>query len=360
MPVQQVRQTAEKMHPDTLDGLTFQRQVLASKIVAPNGTPAEKRVEIRTDPVTGRTCRITFARAAEKEAGIAALPEPPPAAKDLAACPFCYPQLTRRTPTLPRGISTKSRLEKGKSVLFPNLFPYGRYSAVSLFDNHHFVEIGKATLQSYVDSFINCGHYLEKVHASDPAAIYMAITQNHLPSAGGSLVHPHLQVHADRQPPNNIRFLEHRAAAYHTCTGHSLFSDYLASEQDDNSRMIGQTGSWHWLAAFAPEGFFEIWGILPDACSLFDLDNGHWESLSRGILNTQKLYRSLKRNGYNLGLVAIATEASRLELRVRILARSNYAPWVRNDHTGYEVMLGDMATFSAPEETAELARPFWL
>lgn len=123
--------------------------------------------------------------------------------------------------------------------------------------------------------------------------------------------------------------------------------------------MIGQSGDWQWLAAFAPEGFFEIWGILPGAASMQDLDTTLWQDLSRGVLNTQKFYRSLHRNGYNLGLLTIENSASRLELRLRILARSNYAPWVRNDHTGYEVMLGDMATFNAPEETAALARPFW-
>jgi hypothetical protein len=50
---------------------------------------------------------------------------------------------------------------------------------------------------------------------------------------------------------------------------------------------------------------------------------------------------------------------SRLELRVVLMVRSNYAPWVRNDHTGFEVMLGDMATFVAPETTAGLARKYW-
>jgi galactose-1-phosphate uridylyltransferase len=347
------------MEHEAVGGLVFQVETLTSRIVDPAGTPVEKPVEIRSDPVTGRTCRVTFARAAEKETGTAALPEPPPAAKDLDACPFCRPQLTRRTPTLAAGLSQAARLEQGNSVLFPNLFPYGRYSAVSLFDNRHFVEIGKAAVQSYVDSFINCQHYLEKVFSSDPEAVYMAITQNHLPSAGGSLVHPHLQVHADRVPPNNLRFLAQRATDYYTHTGRGLFADYLAHEQADKSRLIGQTGNWQWLAAFAPEGFFEIWGILPGACSIVDLDDSHWESLSKGVLNTQKFYRSLNRNGYNLGLLAVETGDGRLELRVRILARSNYAPWVRNDHTGYEVMLGDMATFNAPEETAELARPFW-
>jgi len=32
---------------------------------------------------------------------------------------------------------------------------------------------------------------------------------------------------------------------------------------------------------------------------------------------------------------------------------------VRSDHTGYEVMLGDMATFVAPEQTAEWSRSFF-
>ena len=342
-----------------MEELLFQTETLSSRIVDPDGSLVEKPVEIRTDPITGRTSRITFARAAEKETGTHALPEAPPLAHDTAACPFCQPQLKSRTPTLPDSLAETDRLELGTSVLFPNLFPYGRYSAVSLFDDQHYVEIGKASLSSYADSFRNCRQYLNKVLASDPKAVYMAITQNHLPSAGGSLVHPHLQVHADRDPPNYIRFLEERAHTYQADTGQGLFSDYLAHEQADGSRLIGQTGDWHWLAAFAPEGFFEIWGLLPGICSLLDLDKTGWHNLARGVLNIQKFYRSLHRNGYNLGLLAVEKRDSRLELRLRILARSNYAPWVRNDHTGYEVMLGDMATFNAPEETAELAGPFF-
>jgi hypothetical protein len=48
-----------------------------------------------------------------------------------------------------------------------------------------------------------------------------------------------------------------------------------------------------------------------------------------------------------------------LEWQVVMVVRSNCAAWVRSDHTGLEVMLGDMATFTAPEETAKMARPFW-
>ncbi len=48
-----------------------------------------------------------------------------------------------------------------------------------------------------------------------------------------------------------------------------------------------------------------------------------------------------------------------VELRIVLMVRSNYAPWVRSDHTGFEVMLGDMTTFVAPEQTAKWACLFF-
>ena len=248
---------------------------------------------------------------------------------------------------------------RGLSTLFPNLFPYGRYSGVSLFDDRHFVEIGTAALQSYTDSFLNCRDYLLQVLSHDPAAVFMAIAQDHLPSAGGSLLHPHLQVQADRTPANCQRFLQGRAAEYHRQSGTRLFSDYLQSETQSGERTLGATGSWQWLAAFAPEGFYEIWGILPGVTCLRQITDDDWQALAQGVLNTQKFYRSLGRNAYNLGLLLLEDGSDDLEFRVVLTVRSNYAPWVRSDFTGFEVMLGDMATFSAPELTAEKARPFW-
>ena len=123
--------------------------------------------------------------------------------------------------------------------------------------------------------------------------------------------------------------------------------------------MIGHTGEWEWLAAFAPEGFYEIWGLLPGRTSLLELDHKAWKDLARGVLNTQRFYRSVCRNGYNLGLLSVEREDSALELRVVMMVRANYAAWVRNDHTSFETMLGDMATFHTPEETARMAKPFW-
>ena len=339
--------------------LSFNKETVSARLILPSGEEAEKIIEIRTHPITGRTSRIALSRTGQSEPGTDALPDPPPDTKNSAQCPFCSPRVESMTPRLFHELSPAGRLIQGESVLFPNLFPYGSYSAVSLFDNQHFVEIGTASASSYADCLINCRNYLRQVLATDPNAVYMAITQNHLPSAGGSLIHPHLQINADHIPANHHRFVKDRVEIYFQETGKLLFSDYLNHEREDASRYIGKTGDWEWMAAFAPEGFHEIWGILPGVTSLRMPDASVWKDLASGIVNAQQFYRSLCRNGYNLGILAVETPSSRVELRAVLIVRSNYAPWVRNDHTGFELMLGDMATFTLPEDTAALARPFW-
>lgn len=339
--------------------LAFKQERFHSRIVLPTGEVSDRVIEVRTHPITGRTCRITYSRGAEREPGAGALPAPPPFAADRGTCPFCRAQLGTQTPRLDPALAPEGRLVRGDSTLFPNLYPYGRYSAVSLFGDGHFVEIGTARPEAYADSFLNCRGYLLRVLARDPAAVWMAITQNHLPSAGGSLLHPHLQVQADRLPANFQRCLGEASARHHRRSGTRLFADYLRAEQQAGARCLGATGAWQWLAAFAPEGFFEIWGILPGVTSLSRTTEEHWQALAQGVLNTQKFYRSLGRNGYNLGLLLLEDGSDHQELRVVLTVRSNHAPWVRSDFTGFEVMLGDMATFAAPEQTAALARPFW-
>ncbi|MBU1569980.1 MAG: galactose-1-phosphate uridylyltransferase [Proteobacteria bacterium] len=339
--------------------LHFTKDAVTARFISPSGETVQAPIEIRTNPITGRTNRIAFSRIGEREAGTDSFPAPPPFADDTSLCPFCRSSLQSKTPGLIPELMPDGRLVRGGSVLFPNLFPYGAYSAVSLFDDIHFVEIGTASPDSYTNSFLNCADYLQRVLAHNREAVYMAITQNHLPAAGGSLLHPHLQIQADRVASNHHRFLRAKADSYFVENGSLLFSDYLYHEKREADRYIGNTGGWEWMAAFAPEGFFEIWGILPGVTSLSQVTVDNWKYLSRGILNTQRFYRSLCRNSYNLGLLLIEDGTSRLELRVVIIVRSNYAPWVRNDRTGFEVMLGDMATFTAPEETAAGARPFW-
>ena len=164
------------MSSDEHAELTFASQTVSAKFIDPTGQMVEHPVEIRTDPLTGRTCRIALSRIKEKEAGTDTLPPPPPDAGDTSNCPFCRPQVETQTPQLNPDLTGEARLSCKDSLLFPNLFPYGSYSAVSLFNNDHFVEIGKASASSYTDSFLNCCQYLARIIEFDnpgkiPAAV---------------------------------------------------------------------------------------------------------------------------------------------------------------------------------------------
>ena len=203
------------MSSDEHSQLTFASRTVSAKFIDPAGRLVKRSVEIRTNPLSGRTCRLAYSRIKEKETGTEALPPPPPDAEETSNCPFCRPRVESQTPRLNPDLTGDARLSRNDSLLFPNLFPYGSYSAVSLFNNDHFVEIGKASASSYTDSFSNCCRYLTRVIDHDPQAVYMAITQNHLPSAGGSLIHPHLQVNADSVAANHHRFLQKRANDYY-------------------------------------------------------------------------------------------------------------------------------------------------
>ena len=49
--------------------LAFEQYSVTAKLIAPSGELLERPIEIRVNPVTGRTSRIAFSRVNEKEAG---------------------------------------------------------------------------------------------------------------------------------------------------------------------------------------------------------------------------------------------------------------------------------------------------
>ncbi|ACN17914.1 putative galactose-1-phosphate uridylyltransferase [Desulforapulum autotrophicum HRM2] len=336
--------------------IRFERSELIACFKDASGNEVKRVQEIRTDPVTLKQCRIVPFRALEKERGTQRLFSPPQEDLDTKKCPFCPGNLEAMTPQLLSGISETPRLCHNRSILFPNLFPYTEWSAVSIFDNNHHVEIGSAPWEVYQDSFINCADYLSRVAKVDPSSIYMSITQNHLPGAGGSLVHPHLQVHASKGMSNHHRLINQRTLAHGRC----MFSDLLAAEKKTGQRYIGSTGSWEWIAAFAPSGFYEIWGISTASSSLLMPDSAQvWQDLAKGVVNVQKYYKSLNRNAYNLALISTEDKENNPHLKVSLTARSSYAPWVRSDFTGFEIATGEMATFILPEDVAAMAAEYW-
>ena len=80
--------------------LVFAREVVSASFNDSAGEPLARSIEIRTNPISFRTSRITGSRSMEKEAGTESLPDRPPGADDTSNCPFCKPQLDAMTPRL--------------------------------------------------------------------------------------------------------------------------------------------------------------------------------------------------------------------------------------------------------------------
>ncbi len=147
--------------------IEFNMREFSAEFTDAAGKPIKRVQQVRTDPVTLKQCRIVPSRALENERGTEKLYQPPDADLDESKCPFCSGNLEFMTPCLKQQITKRKRLINKKSILFPNLFPYTEWSAVSLFGDTHHVEIGTASSGSYRDSFINCSDYLPRVNQAD-------------------------------------------------------------------------------------------------------------------------------------------------------------------------------------------------
>jgi hypothetical protein len=68
--------------------MLFKSQSISAKSLDPSGKIVRRPIEIRTNPVTGRTCRLAFSRINEKDTASGILPQPPPESDETTKCPF--------------------------------------------------------------------------------------------------------------------------------------------------------------------------------------------------------------------------------------------------------------------------------
>ena len=338
----------------------FKKYEIETKVLAPKKFRLKRiKTEIRVDPLTGKTSRITTNRAVgdkiedENQTYIQRI-------KDTEKnCPLCYDNIEKVTPKFPKDICEDGRFTYKNSILFPNLFPYDRYSAVSTFSKSHFIEIGKFSTDDYVDTLINSRQYLRKVFSIENNIRFSAITQNYLPSSGGTLIHPHLQVNVFTTPTNYLDELLRNSRNYFIANSRCFWEDLIKTEEEIGERFICKKHGIIWLTPFAPRGRKEVWAIFEEASDFREIDTEEISLLSKGIVAVQKYYRDMGENSFNLGIYSISGSISSYRLLFRIVARANFSEFYRNDQSYFEVILGESATDEFPEDISfELKKYF--
>ncbi len=245
------------------------------KIPARNGT-----IEDRREHYTGFRCRISPDRSKRHINQDLILP---PAPDD---CPFCPENVERVTPVF----ADNTRFFRGESITFPNLFPFGKWHTVTVITRrHHAPDFSHAEIEDALSAQIET---LQWVNG------YPSINWNYLPSAGASLVHPHMQAISDPLPsPLAERYI--RAGDwYFRKTGRLYWEAVREQERDSDRFLFGEEIFWH--AHAVPVGEREIRGILP-VCSIRELEN-YTDLLARDILTILTLLRKLGTHAFNMSI----------------------------------------------------------
>jgi UDPglucose--hexose-1-phosphate uridylyltransferase len=323
--------------------LAFERETFEAELLDPRRGFELTRtpVEVRRDPLTGHSARILPAGSF-----------PPPARHDLDllaaatrdTCPFCAERIEEQTPRLAPEIWPEGRIRVGEAILFPNLVPYAKWSSVSVYSpDRHNIPLHELTPRLLADNLRTQREFARAAHDHDRASTWISVNANHLPPAGSSIFHPHLQGSANPLPTTMQRLLAH--------VDLDDLHAYLAAEHEAGDRLVESSTSVTWLASFAPLGPGEICGFVDGARSSYELADAEIDQLARGISAALHVYDELGFQSFNLALYSVGDF-----VLVRLVARAYFGAAERSDAMWSERLQWEAATDLAPERVAELAR----
>lgn len=237
-------------------------------------------ISYRTEFATGISSRISPFRGTR---GINAGATRPTHHDNDPECPFCREQIFTST----SGFSDGTWIESGESVTFPNLYPFADRHTVTVITEAHMVE--SFSPRQLSDALIGSAKSL----MDHPG--YPSIHWNFLPSAGASMLHPHMQGMADNRPVS-------LCADYLLASAQTASGDYwkcVREEEEDGPRhLFGDEIFWY--ASPVPIGECEIRGILPIRTleDIFTMT----DTLGRDIRRVIDLYRSFGLYAFNMGI----------------------------------------------------------
>jgi galactose-1-phosphate uridylyltransferase len=147
---------------DETGPIRFHSEQITASFLLLDGSEVMKSLEVRFDPLLGTSSRIAEGVVLSKaeEGALAPLQAPN------SNCPFCPDRISTVTPKVLEPIHHGGRLERGESVLFPNLVPYSQYAAVAVFSRQHWLALNGFTPQRLFDNLSVAVDYVRKVYLS--------------------------------------------------------------------------------------------------------------------------------------------------------------------------------------------------
>jgi hypothetical protein len=311
--------------------------------------------EIRFDPLTGESSRIChFSLAALPPADLAAVAE-----ARRPGCPFCPGKVDAVTPRFPEELVPGGRFRRGEAVVFPNLFPYDELSAVIVPGTRHDVAMADVPESLAASGLATARDFLASTLPRVGAGLFGIVTWNFMPPAGGTQLHPHLQVLGTSEPGSALHRELAAEAAWLETHGRPYASDLLEAEEAAG-RLVGRTGGWSWIVPFAPVGVLgDCRAVLPGKSTVLELTDGDVAAFAAGL---RRALRGFARAGlwsFNLTLTPDreGERSGRHALTARLLPRLYIDPVLHVPDANYlHMLLGERFSMAWPEEVATRLR----
>jgi len=323
-----------------------------------NFEPFCEKFQVRFDPLTGRTTHYSHFGAIKPQR------IPVESYRESAVkgfCPFCPEVRDKVTPKFPENILPEGRLSKGEAVLFPNMFPYDVYSAVTVMTDEHVVPVEALNGTRLVDSFSLGIDFLKRVKFIDQSLPYHIMTWNYMPPSGGGLVHPHQQYFATKFPGNQFMDEYRASKEFFEKYGVSYWKELINTEKDLLERFIGSVGNSHWIASFASLGMLgDVMCIFPEIYSIDDFTEVHITQLVSGLEKVFEYYKSNNIFSFNASLVFWENNQEFFSTHFRIIPRTflnvrDYAP----DFNFYQALLQEPICVVLPEDLCRDVRKYF-
>jgi galactose-1-phosphate uridylyltransferase len=321
----------------------------------------EDRIEVRTDPLTGMTAIASAGLEAKEEmflgktdweyTGLLV-------ARSREGCFFCPEKVLEATPRYPDALVPGGRLERGRALVFPNLFPLAGVHAVVTYPEEHFLRPSEFTPSLLEEGLGAALDFSRRAAAFSPEITFIAVCCNHMLPGGASLVHPHLQVFGGQAAPWQVQLSWDRSAAWLDRHGESYWRTLVDQEQASGERYVWGADGVHWLVPFAPAGAREALAVAPGAARVTDLGDAHVAALAHGLARILTWYEEEGLSAFNFTVSGgpLSGRETGFPVVLRVIARTAFKQDYRTDDYYLQKQLGGELMFAAPEEMAARLR----
>jgi len=338
--------------------MKFEAIARETVLLDPNNDMALKNIpnQIRKDPLTGKTSRICHFRDLKWEK--------PDIDKLIAGteswCPFCPAKVLKVTPCFPAEIVPEGRMKLGDKVLFPNIAPYDRLSAVATLGPRHYIpmiEIEPPVIAGGFQLALKYFRHLDDI--KHPESVYHLISWNYMPASGSSIIHPHLQVFATSFAPNSLREKLQAAKTYMEVHQTNYWDDLVKAEKANRDRYLGEIGRTNWLSVFAPVGSVgDAIATVDGVRSTLELAEDDLLDLATGMTKLMAAYDRMGIYNFNMSFFSGSQKDEHARFHLIFSPRIYFNPSIGTpDVASLGRLFGESVCMGFPEEINALLKP---